>query len=94
MMSPITRRNLTRHELIGLHAEVLKSVHQGYVGISGKIIDETRNTLTLLTQGVRKIIPKGQVFLRLTLPDETVMEIDGKDILARPVERVRRGRRG
>jgi len=46
--------DIIRHEFIGTEAEVFKSKHVGYVGISGIAVDETRNTLTILHEGKRK----------------------------------------
>lgn len=45
----ITRKTLTRHELIGLDVEVLGAQNESNVGISGKIVDETQKTLAIST---------------------------------------------
>jgi len=42
-MKSFRGKNLLRHELIGLNAEVIGSSHMGYEGIHGRIIDETKN---------------------------------------------------
>ena len=42
--------DLIRYEFIGTQAEVSRSKHSGYLGLSGKIIDETRNTFTILNE--------------------------------------------
>ena len=36
---------IVQQELIGLDAEVVKSAHPGYVGIAGRVLNETRNTI-------------------------------------------------
>ena len=80
-----------RHEFIGLEAKVVKSTHPGYVGLSGKIIDETKKTLVLLGKnGKRRIIPKENVVFHFKLEDGTVVEVDGKVIVGRPEERLKR----
>ncbi len=88
-MTQVTRFNIARHELIGLDARVSKSLNKQLIGLRGRIIDETRNTL-MLKQGPRQIIiPKDIVHLRLRLPKGEVAELDGRTITARPEDRIR-----
>ena len=88
-MNPIAQYNLTRHELIGMQVSVILSSHNGYVGIKGKVLDETKNTL-IITNGVkRRRIPKAHNVFCFTLPDNSLFEIDGPMILGRPVERIK-----
>ena len=89
-MSPITQRNVIQHELIGLEANVVKSTHPGYVGIRGRIIDETRNTIVILDDDRKKRVQKSVVVLHLRLPEGSVIEVDGKQIVGRPVSRVKK----
>jgi len=89
-MSPITRRNVIQHELIGLEANVIKSTHPGYVGIRGRIIDETKNTIVILDDDRKKRVQKSVVVLHLRLPEGSVIEVDGKQIVGRPVSRVKK----
>ena len=86
----ITPYNILRHELIGLYAEVSDAAHEGYKGIKGRVIDETRNTLTIETQGKEKKLPKNSVTLDITLPDGAVVRVDGKLLVARPEDRVKK----
>ena len=69
---------IIQHEFIGLEAKVVKSSNPSYVGISGKIIDETRNTFVILQDGKRKTVIKDQAVFQFTFPDATIVEIDGK----------------
>lgn len=87
---PVTRRNLLRHELIGLEARVMNSSDPTLLGTSGKIVDETRNML-MVEQGekVRKISKSNSTFL-ITLPEGDKVTVDGKKLVGRPEERVRR----
>lgn len=90
-MSSIAQYNITRHELIGLQVSIIQSSHTGYVGIRGKVLDETKNTL-LISDGVkRRRVPKGLSVFCFTLPDKSVVEIEGYTILGRPVERIKNG---
>ncbi len=81
---------IVRHELIGTEAKVARSRHQGYVGISGKILDETRNTLVILRKGEKKRIVKDSAFFHLRFSDGTIVEIDGKLLVGQPHERVKK----
>lgn len=84
--------NILRHELIGLYAEVADSTHEGYK-FSGKIVDETKNTLVIETAGSAdntKTVPKNCVFLDLTLDDGSVIRVDGRLLVGRPEERIKK----
>ena len=82
--------DIIQYEFIGTEAEVSKSKHLGYVGISGKIIDETRNTFTLLEEGKRKTAAKSSNLFHFRFPDGTVVEIDGRLLVGRPEDRLKK----
>ena len=42
-------REVARHELIGLEAEVHDAKNKSLKGIKGKVTDETKNTITIKT---------------------------------------------
>ena len=42
---PLTPESLPRHELVGLHAEVVSASSEEYVGIAGDVVTETTKTL-------------------------------------------------
>jgi ribonuclease P protein subunit POP4 len=78
---------MERHELIGNDITVTKSPNPELVGIHGRIIDETRNTLTIATHdGSRKMLVKDQI--TFTVGD--IATIQGKDITFRPEDRTKR----
>lgn len=81
----ITRKNIKKHELIGLYCEVLYSSNKNQEGIKGEVQDETKNIL--LIQG--KKIQKKDAKFRFTLQNEDVI-VDGNEILFRPEDRVKR----
>ncbi|MDV0446714.1 hypothetical protein MsAg5_05660 [Methanosarcinaceae archaeon Ag5] len=59
----ITPDNLPFHELIGLFVQVQSSCDPTITGLSGIIVDETRNTFQIETNGKVKTVPKaGSVF--------------------------------
>jgi ribonuclease P protein subunit POP4 len=82
--------DIIQYEFIGTEAEVFKSKDPGCVGISGKIVDETRNTLTILHEGKRKRIIKASAAFHFKFSDGTVVEIDGKLLTGRPEDRLKR----
>jgi len=81
---------ILQHEFIGLNAKVVRSPHPNYVGIAGKVIDETRNTLLILHKNERKTVVKEVAVFHFTMPDGTIVEIDGKAIIGRPENRVKK----
>ncbi len=81
---------IVQDEFIGLKAKVVRSSNPTYEGIDGKIIDETRNTFIMLQGNRRKTIVKDQAVFSFTLPDDTIVEIDGEALVGRPEERLKK----
>jgi len=81
---------IVQQEFIGLNAKVVKSSQPGYVGMEGKVLDETRNTLTILHKNKKKIVIKNTAIFNFTMPDGTIVEIDGKTIVGRPENRIKK----
>ncbi|MEM2890415.1 MAG: ribonuclease P protein component 1 [Candidatus Hadarchaeum sp.] len=89
---PLTKRNILQHELIGLEAQVVSSSDPNLLGIYGKILDETREMLVIEHMSAAKIVPKSGSSFEIKLPDGQTVVIDGKRLVGRPEERVRRKR--
>lgn len=85
-----TPQNLVKHELIGLMAKVAESKNPKSVGLSGKVIDETRNTLIIEKKDGKeaKLIKEGNVFI-FDLGGQKV-RVDGKVLVARPEDRIKK----
>ena len=81
---------ILQQELIGLNAKVVRSSHPGYMGIEGRVLDETRNTILILHKNKKKIIIKKTSVFNFTMPDGTIVEIDGKAIIGRPEDRIKK----
>lgn len=83
------------HELIGLMVRVSKSSDPGKKGMSGTVVDETRNTLVIETRdkGERRVLPKAECTFRFALPGGEVVEVDGRVIVARPEDRTKKMQR-
>ncbi|MCQ8893438.1 MAG: ribonuclease P protein component 1 [Methanolinea sp.] len=85
MISP---RNIARHELIGLDVLVVEASNPALRGLSGRIIDETRNTLVIRGDRGEKRVPKDRTRFRVTLPDGILVEIDGSVLVMAPEKRI------
>ncbi|MFA6214007.1 MAG: ribonuclease P protein component 1 [Candidatus Micrarchaeia archaeon] len=83
----MTAQNLALHELIGLRARVAESASRPHKGLSGLVVDETKNTLVIRVGKVEKTVPKkGSVFL-FTLPGGEKVRLEGGRIAYRPYDR-------
>ena len=86
----ITSKNVFYHELIGLYSEVVKSSNKFLIGSSGNIIDETKKTISIETENGVKVIPKNISVLHLLLPNGEWVEIEGKILVNRPEDRIKK----
>jgi ribonuclease P protein subunit POP4 len=81
---------ILQHEFIGLDVKVVRSTHPDYVGITGKVIDETRNTLVIRNKDKDKVVVKSTSVFHFILPEGTIVEIEGDAIVGRPEDRVKK----
>ncbi|NCN39395.1 MAG: ribonuclease P [Candidatus Aenigmarchaeota archaeon CG_4_10_14_0_8_um_filter_37_24] len=86
----ITPENLVRHELIGLRVEIKKSTNSSQVGLKGVVIDESYKTLKIEVKFGEKTIPKENVIFIFTIPNGTKVQVNGKVLLGRPEDRVKK----
>jgi len=89
----INVNNIVYHELIGLPVNVSK-FNNKYLNRIGTVIDETKNTLKIefIDNGniSEKIFPKNVSVFQFKLPDGDFVEIDGKILLIRPEDRIKK----
>lgn len=84
-------RYILQDEFIGLKVKVIKCTNPDCAGLSGTVIDETRNTFRILCRdGKEKILIKKNCIFHFTLPDKTIVEINGEMLVGRPEDRVKR----
>jgi len=84
----ISSQNVLRHELIGLDILVSGAANPMQRGLSGRIIDETKNLLVIETpKGVRRI-PKMHSTFQVRLPGREPVEIDGSVMVLAPEKRI------
>ncbi len=84
-----TPENIVRHELIGVHLEVVESSNKDAIGLRGKIVDETQKTFVVKTQKGLKKIQKNTSKFKLKFDGYTVV-VDGKAIYGRPEDRIKK----
>ena len=85
----LTPHNIIHHELIGLDTKVVGSTNKSLIGTEGRIIDETKNMVTIRTgaQGIGmqvKKVPKSCSSFRFTIPSlmrTSHQAVDGKRYL-------------
>ncbi len=75
---------------MGLPVKVVKSTHRELIGIEGKVVDETKNTITIDCVDGEKTIPKKVATFHFNLPDGSIIEIKGKILVARPEDRIKK----
>jgi ribonuclease P protein subunit POP4 len=67
---PLTPETLVRHELCGLQVEVADAPNPDLVGIAGRVVSETTETLVLTTTSGEKQVPKRGTAFVFALTDE------------------------
>lgn len=84
----ITQQNIVNHELIGLDAQILESTNKTFVGLSGKIVDETKSMLLIETKHGTKMIAKRYNTWKFGLNDQSFI-VNGGNISKRPEDRIK-----
>ena len=87
-----SNRNIVINELIGLKARIIKSLDSRQYGISGTVMDETKNTLVLETdKGIKTVMKNISVFRFYS--GNGSFTVKGEEINFRPHERIERAMR-
>ena len=81
-----TARNIGKHEMIGLEAEIVESRDPSLKGLKGVVVDETKNMFVIDVGGREKRIIKKNVRLRF----ENYGVVDGSRIAYRPEDRIKK----
>ena len=85
----ITPQNLLRHELIGMNVRITLAKDPTMRGVHGSVVDETKNTLSILASGGTILVPKNIAIFRFDLPNGTRVDVDGSRLVARPENRLK-----
>jgi len=84
----ITSQNFVNHELIGLRVTLVESTNRDAVGLSGRIIDESRNIFKLECRGQEKTVAKQHNTFEFTMPEGEEVRVAGDLVVGRPEDRV------
>ena len=74
------------YELIGNQIIVVESTNKNNVGMTGRVVDETKFTLVVEEKGLTKRLFKRIIVFKIK---KTGQLVDGKDIVRRPEERLK-----
>jgi len=88
---PLTPETLARHELVGLDVEVVAASNPDAIGISGSVVMETTQLLTIEGDRVWHVPKEGATFA-FDLPSgqseaRTRVRVEGQRLVARPARR-------
>ncbi len=82
--------DITRNEFIGTHALIAQSSNRDCIGITGLVVNETKQTFALLCEGKTRSIIKETATFNFTFNDDTKIAIDGKLLVGRPEDRLKK----
>lgn len=75
-------------ELIGLNVRVISSKNKEVIGISGRLIDETKNTFLVETKDGKKRLLKEQCLFEFEYGKKRI-QLKGEILLQRPEDRLK-----
>ncbi|MBR9680322.1 MAG: ribonuclease P protein subunit [Candidatus Altiarchaeota archaeon] len=78
-------------ELIGLSVLIETSTDPKKHGIAGRVVDETKNMLTIDTKDGIKKVAKGECDFVFMYMGEQI-QVEGKLIMGRPEDRIKKGK--
>ena len=84
------KRDFMKQEFIGLEVEVVSSAHPEYK-MSGVVVDESKNTLSIEHDGKARTIPKQGNGFQFTYGSEKIT-VMGSEIQHRPEDRIKKTR--
>lgn len=82
-------KKLARDELIGLHVKIKDCKDPCWIGKSGVILDETKNTFLLEIDNQKKTIPKNIASFEYEYEGKKIT-INGSKISYRPEDRIKK----
>jgi ribonuclease P protein subunit POP4 len=88
---PLTTQNLLSHEWIGLRVTVEQNTDVRTTGLAGRVVDETRNMLTIEAKKRTLRIAKINSVFYVTLPTGETLRVNGNDLRYRPEDRIKKG---
>lgn len=86
-----SNREIFKKEIIGLTTEVIDSKNKDNVGIKGRILDETKNTIVIDYKKKQKRLFKNNVELKFIINKEKI-NVKAGLFLGRPKDRIKNNR--
>ena len=86
----VTAENVLAHEIIGLAASIVESSDPSLQGVSGKIVFETKNTLSIRVDSRVKQVAKNAIKKIQIQTHSGVCFISGSSMIGRPEDRISR----
>lgn len=84
----VTPETVLAHELIGLDGRVVRATNADLVGVAGRVVDETTNTLRIEgADGRVRTAPKAGATFEFVLDDGEAVVVEGDRLVARPARR-------
>lgn len=86
----VTPQNVVRHELVGLSTHIVESRDPNHVCTKGTILGESKEMIKIDTECGILAVPKTICVFDITLPDGTVVRVDGGLLKGRPEDRMKK----
>jgi len=87
----MNEKKLAREELIGLKVKIKECKDMSWIGKSGLIVDETKNTFQIEVENQKKIIAKNIATFEFEIEGKKIL-LDGSKITYRPEDRIKKVR--
>jgi ribonuclease P protein subunit POP4 len=81
-------KDILKRELIGQKITVAESKNKGLIGISGKVVDETKNMLAVDDGKKVRNLQKNDIIIETTFEGNKI-RLDGKHITKKPEDRIK-----
>ena len=72
-----------------MEAEIVDATHEGYL-CTGRVSGETKNTIKIRCGEGVKTIPKNSAVFEFKLPSESRVRVDGRLLMSRPEDRIKK----
>jgi ribonuclease P protein subunit POP4 len=86
----ITPQSIVNHELVGLQTHIVESRDPNHVCTAGTILGETKEMINIDTGKGTKAVPKNVCVFEITLPDGTLVRVNGRLLRGRPEDRMKK----
>ena len=86
----IAPQNIVNHELVGLSTHIVESKDPNHVCMKGTILGESKEMIQIDTEKGTVAVTKNICVFDITLPDGTVVRVNGGLLKGRPEDRMKK----